>query len=152
LFGSVAWGRKSETIVLISKTDNDPLHDDCPRQYSILARNGRSEHFWMGFIAGELRMVDRPEPRDRVYKGPPSKADLLKRNVLARFKPGQRIFYSPVLGVSEKTFYNWARVAVAERIIEQRDGQGGGYFIPSPGTVWSTAAATVVVVEPNVRG
>jgi hypothetical protein len=69
LFGSVAWGRKSETIVLISKTDNDPLHDDCPRQYSILVRNGRSERFWMAFQDGELQVVDRPEPRKRVYRG-----------------------------------------------------------------------------------
>jgi AAA domain len=100
LFGSVAWGRKSETIVLISKTDNDPLHDDCPRQYSILVRNGRSEHFWMDFKDGELRMVDRPEAKARVYTGPPSKAGLLERNVFVQFKPGDRIFYSPLLGVS----------------------------------------------------
>jgi hypothetical protein len=130
LFGSVAWGRKSETIVLISKTDNDPIHDDCPRQYSVLVRNGRSEHFWMDFHNGELRMVERPEPRIHVYKGPPSKSDMLKQNVFAKFKPGERIFYSPVLGVSEKTYYNWVRLAAAERVIEHRDGQGGGYFVP----------------------
>lgn len=131
IFGSVAWGRKSETIVLISKTDNDPLNDDCPRQYSVLARNGRSEHFWMDFHNGELRMVDRPEPKVHVYKGPPSKSDMLKQNVFAKFKPGERVFYSPVLGVAEKTYYNWIRVAAAQNVLEHRDGQGGGYFIPA---------------------
>ena len=130
LFGSVAWGRKSETIVLISKTDNDPLHDDCPRQYSVLVRNGRSEHFWMDFHNGELRMVDRPEPKVHIYKGPPSKADILKRNVLAKFKPGERVLYSPLLGVSEKTYYSWAQRAVADNVLEQRIGQDG-YFVPS---------------------
>ena len=127
IFGSVAWGRQSETIVLISKTDNDPLHDDCPRQYSVLVRNGRSEHFWMGFINGELRMVDRPEPKEHVYKGPPSKSDTLKRNVFAQFQPGERIRYSPALGVSEKTYYAWLRAATADGIVEQRDGM---YWVP----------------------
>jgi hypothetical protein len=130
LFGSVAWGRKSETIVLISKTDIDPLHDDCPRQYSVLVRNGRSEHFWMDFHNGELRMVDRPEPKVHVYKGPPSKADMLKHNVLTKFKPGERILYSPLLGVSEKTYYSWARRAAADNVLEQRIGQDG-YFVPA---------------------
>jgi hypothetical protein len=120
LFGSVAWGRKSETIVLISKTDEDPLHDDCPRQYSVLVRNGRSEHFWMRFNGAELCMVDRPGPKAKI--GPPSKTDALKQNVLARFKPGERIRYTPDLSVSLKTYYNWLAKAVAEGLIEQRDG------------------------------
>jgi hypothetical protein len=131
LFGSVAWGRKSETIVLISKTDNDPIHDDCPRQYSVLVRNGRSEHFWMDFHNGELRIVDKPEPKAHIYKGPPSKADMLKHNVLAKFKPGERVLYSPVLGVSAKTYYNWIKTAVTDGAVDYRSGQGGGYFIPA---------------------
>jgi hypothetical protein len=134
IFGSVAWGRRSETIVLISKTDNDPLHDDCPRQYTVFVRNGRAEHFWMAFKDGELTMVDRPEPKERDYKGPPSKADQLERNVFAQFKPGERVLYSPALGVSEKTYYNWIRAAVVKHIIELRDGLGGGYFIPQTDT------------------
>jgi hypothetical protein len=47
-----------------------------------------------------------------------------------KFKPGERIFYSPLLGVSEKTYYNWTRLAAAEHVIEHREGQGGGYFVP----------------------
>jgi len=144
LFGSVAWGRKSETIVLISKTDNDPLHDDCPRQYSVLVRNGRSEHFWMGFIEGELRLVDRPEPKERVYKGPQTKAEMLKRNVFAQFQPGDRIRYSPTLGVSEKTYYSWLKAAAAEGIVEHRDGT---YWVPErgekrPGIVWGSTTVS----------
>ena len=138
LFGSVAWGRKSETVVLISKTDNDPLHDDCPRQYSVLVRNGRSEHFWMDFHNGELRMVDRPEPKAYIRKGPPSKADMLKQNVFAKFKPGERVLYSPALGVAEKTYYSWAQRAVLDKVLEQRIGQDG-YFVPA-GSAGSTAA------------
>jgi hypothetical protein len=58
LFGSVAWGRKSETIVVISKTD---LEDSkAPRQYSVMVRNGEDERLWMDFKDGELRLVDKP--------------------------------------------------------------------------------------------
>ncbi|MFZ0139426.1 MAG: hypothetical protein WAK89_20340 [Candidatus Sulfotelmatobacter sp.] len=131
LFGSVAWGRKAETVVLISKTDNDPLHDDCPRQYSILVRNGRAEHFWMSCAAGVLQMVDRPAPREREYKGPPSKGGLLERNVLAKFKPGERILYSPELGVSEKTYYAWVKAAAKDGFVDHRIGSGksGGFYM-----------------------
>jgi hypothetical protein len=129
LFGSAALARKAETVVLISKTDMDD--ENSPRQYSVLPRNGRAERFWMSYTDGGLVMVDRPEPKERVYKGPPSKADLLRANVMAQFKPGERVFYSPSLEVSEKTYYHWLRVAVTNRVIEHRGGQGGGYFVPT---------------------
>jgi hypothetical protein len=126
LFGSVAWGRKSETIVLISKTDNDPLNDDCPRQYSVLVRNGRSEHFWMGFENGTLCMVDRPEPREQEYHGPPKRGSVVRLNVIAQFKPGERIVYSPGLGASEKTYYKCLKEMMGEGFVEKR--ADGSYY------------------------
>ena len=147
IFGSVAWGRKSETIVLISKTDVDPLHDDCPRQYSVLCRNGDSEHFWMDCKDGELRMVERPEPKERVYGGPPRKDDTLKRNILARFKPGDKLKWSPDLGASEKTYYNWLRLAADAGLVECRIGTGkrAGYFLALAATLGgSTTTATTL--------
>ena len=124
LFGSVAWGRKSETIVLIKKTDNDPIHDDCPRQYNVLVRNGRSEHFWMGFKDGELQMVDEPEPKEREY-GAPSRTMLVRLNVIATFKPGERIVYSAALGASEKTYYKCLKEMIGEGFVEKR---ADGFF------------------------
>lgn len=146
LFGSVAWGRKSETIVLISKTDEDPLHDDCPRQYSVLVRNGRSEHFWMGFNDGKLCMVDRPGPQAVVRSL--SKFDVLNTTVFDRFKPGERIRWTADLGASSKTFYQWTAKMVSEGRLEQRkDGfDKGGFFVP---TGASTTTTTVVVEEVN---
>jgi hypothetical protein len=132
LFGSVAWGRKSETIVLINKTDEDPLHDDCPRQYSVLVRNGRSEHFWMAFNEGELCMVDKPGPKATI--GTLSKADVLKQTVFARFKPGERIRYSPDLGASDRTFYKWAAKMVSDGLLEKREDF---YYIPHTHTTSS---------------
>jgi hypothetical protein len=120
LFGSAALARKVDTVVLISKTDMDD--ENAPRQYTICKRNGGQERFWMSFVDDNLCAVDRPESKERVYAGPPSKAGLLKRNVFAKFKIGDRITYSPELGVAKKTYYDWLPTAVADGFVEHRDG------------------------------
>jgi hypothetical protein len=122
IFGSVAWGRKAETIVLISKTDNDPLHDDCPRQYSVLVRNGRSEHFWMDFHDDELRMVAKPETKALPAKPPKaSKMDVMHENCRIVFKPGEEVVYAAKLG-ARGTFYRWREQAFADGILARADG------------------------------
>jgi hypothetical protein len=63
---------------------------------------------------------------------------MLKQNVFAKFKPGERVLYSPALGVAEKTYYSWAQRAVLDKVLEQRIGQDG-YFVPC-GSAGSTAA------------
>jgi hypothetical protein len=148
LFGSAALARKAETVVLISKTDMDD--ENSPRQYSVLPRNGRAERFWMSYTDGVLVLVDRPAQMERPHIGPPSKAVLLRKNVLARFKPGERLVYSQELGASQKTYYDWLKIAVAEGIVEHRIGSGklGGYFMPTghgvvAGSTTTTATATV---------
>lgn len=125
LFGSSALARKCETVVLISKTDEDDA--DAPRQYSVLPRNGKSERFWMSFVSGTLLLVDRPEPKEREHKGPPSKSGLLRLNVLAQFRPGERVFYSPALGVSKNTYHSWLPMAAIEGLLEKRP-QDGCYY------------------------
>jgi len=123
LFGSSALARKCETVVLISKTD--VADENSPRQYSVLPRNGRAERFWMKWADGELTLVDQPPPKEPGRK--PVKAGLLKLNILAQFKPGDRIVYSPLLGVSRGFYYDWLKVGVADGIVEHR---AGAYWIP----------------------
>jgi hypothetical protein len=118
LFGSAALARKAETVVLISKTDADD--ENSPRQYSVLPRNGRAERFWMSFADGQLCLVDRPEPKEREFNGPPTRADVVKLNIKAQFKPGERIAYSSQLGASDKTFYKCVRELVVEGCAEKR--------------------------------
>jgi hypothetical protein len=118
LFGSAALARKAETVVLISKTDPDD--ENSPRQYSVLPRNGRAERFWMSFADGQLCLVDRPEPKEREFNGPPTRADVVKANIKAQFKPGERIAYSAQLGASDKTFYKYVRELVVEGCAEKR--------------------------------
>jgi phage tail protein X len=130
LFGSAALARKAETVVLITKSDMDD--ETSPRQYSVLPRNGRAERFWLSFVDGQLCEVDRPEPKAREHKGPPSKTGLVRLNIVAKFKPGERIAYSPDLGASKKTYYDWLPEAVAEGVVEKR-ANGGYYLLPLVG-------------------
>jgi hypothetical protein len=123
LFGSAALARKCETVVLISKTDMDD--ENSPRQYSVLPRNGRAERFWMSFVNGELCEVDQPEPIARAYIGPPKRGSVVRLNILAQFKPGQRIVYSPQLGASEKTYYKCLKEMISEGLVEKRED---GFF------------------------
>jgi hypothetical protein len=135
LFGSVAWGRKSETIVLISKTDNDPLQDNCPRQYSVLVRNGWSEHFWMSFKDGELQMVARPEPKEQPVKATKrTKVQTMGLNCLLKFKRGERIVYTPGLG-ARATFFRWRDQALDRGDIVCSDGDYYVAYADTPDSV-----------------
>jgi hypothetical protein len=58
LFGSAAFGRKVETVCLISPTDADD--GNSVRQYSVLPRNGKAERFWMGWTPNGLVLVEQP--------------------------------------------------------------------------------------------
>jgi hypothetical protein len=123
LFGSSALARKCETVVLISKTDM--TDENSPRQYSVLPRNGKAERFWMKWDGG-LVLVDRPPAKEPGRK--PVKGGLLKLNIVAMFKPGERIVYSHELGVSQRFYYDWMKTAVAEGVVEQR---AGVYYRPT---------------------
>jgi hypothetical protein len=117
IFGSVAWGRASETVVLISKTDLE--NENCPRQYSVLVRNGRSERFWMGFQNGELQVVAKPAEPPKKVKG--TALGLMHLNCVHTFQPGDPITYKPELG-SRATFFRWLDEAIASGLAVRTDG------------------------------
>ena len=120
LFGSSALARKCETVVLITKTDMSD--ENSPRQYSVLPRNGKAERFWMKWDGG-LILVDQPPAKEPSKPGrKPVKGGLLKLNIFARYKPGERIVYLTELGVSQAFYYDWMKAAVADGVIEQRAG------------------------------
>ena len=110
--------------MLISKTDQE--NENCPRQYSVLVRNGWAERFWMDFRNGELHIVDRPEPKyvPAVKKHPAF--GLVKLNVFAHYKKGDRILYWEGAGGVENHVLRLTKFAAAEGLIEARDG---GYWM-----------------------
>jgi hypothetical protein len=119
LFGSSAFARKVETVVTITLTDAD--NGDSARRYTVFPRNGRVEDLYMGWSANGLVVVDKPveQTDDNTATG------RMGRAVLATFKPGDQVIYSPEFG-PETTFYRWRKQAV-------KDGQlvynRGSYFV-----------------------
>jgi hypothetical protein len=119
LFGSSAFARKVETVVTITLTDTD--NGDSVRRYTVFPRNGRVEDLYMGWSANGLVLVDKPaEPvneNSAMYR--------MGLNVLAAFKPGDQVVYSPDFG-PEATFYRWRKEAVkAGKVLYHR----GAYFV-----------------------
>jgi hypothetical protein len=110
LFGSAAFGRKVETVVLISPTDADDANS--VRQYSVLPRNGRAERFWMAWTPDGLVIVDKPADKETESKA----FGLMKLNVFGTFKVGEVVTYLESLG-PKTTFYRWREVAAAAGLL-----------------------------------
>jgi hypothetical protein len=119
IFGSVAWARKAETVVLISKTDVE--NDDSPRQYSVLPRNGKSERFYMEFAGGELRLVAKPEDAEE-----DTALNRIEQRVFAKYKPGDMVVYSAEFG-SQSSFERWRREAASNGKLAYHSGH---YYRP----------------------
>jgi len=127
LFGSAALARKASAVVIISKTDEDD--GNAPRHYVVLKRNGPEEHFWMGCRDGVLYRMERPaDPEEFDGHGAHSKAGLIRMNIGAHFKPGERVVYPPLLGCSRQTFRDWLIMEAASPggLVEDR---GGVYLV-----------------------
>jgi hypothetical protein len=119
LFGSSAFARKVETVVTITLTDAD--NGDSVRRYTVFPRNGRVEDLYMGWSANGLVLVDKPA--EQVNEN--SAAYKMERNVLAAFKPGDQVVYSPDFG-PQATFYRWRQQAVKDgKVVYHR----GAYFV-----------------------
>jgi len=125
-FGSAALARKADTMVHIEWTDVEDTNS--ARSYSIMPRNGRSERLYMEWRDHALQLVDKPEPKEPEYNGPPSKAHLIRLNVAAMFKPGERVVYSPEIGCGEKTFYKYMKEMAGQGFVEKRED--GCYYRP----------------------
>ena len=92
----------------------------------------------MGFADGALVLVDRPEPEEREYNVPRKRGSVVRLNIIAQFKPGERIVYSPELGAGEKTYYKCLKEMIGEGFVEKR---ADGFFYRT-----RTAAGTVATV------
>jgi hypothetical protein len=119
LFGSSAFARKVETVVTITLTDADD--GDSTRRYTVFPRNGRVEDLYMGWSVNGLVVVDKPV--EKVNEN--TAGSKMERAVLAAFKPGDQVVYSPDFG-PEATFYRWRKQAVREgKVVYHR----GAYFV-----------------------
>jgi hypothetical protein len=105
--GSVAFGRKSETCISISRTT-----DKSVRQMSVYTRNTGDEEFYFTWTDAGLTLTTEPAKPDSEAKDN-SALHLMQLNVFAAVKPGDEILYAKSMG-PYSTFFRWRRIAEAE--------------------------------------
>lgn len=109
LFGSIAFGRKAETVLLMEL--HNPENPDSVRRCTILTRCGKSEQYYFEFRANEgLCMTEKPEA---VAVRKESAFTKIEDAVFSAFKPGDVIEYQPAFG-KRTTFYDWRKSAIAD--------------------------------------
>jgi hypothetical protein len=105
--GSVAFGRKSETCISISRTS-----DKTVRQMNVYTRNTADEEFFFTWTDAGLTLTTEPIEAD-------TKADensalrRMEANVFAATKVGEELKYAQRFG-PPATFFRWRKVAQAE--------------------------------------
>jgi hypothetical protein len=119
LFGSQALARKVETVILIELTDREDGNSS--RGYDVMPRNGRAEKFYLQWEPAKgLVLAAKPETvpeNTAMYR--------MATNVLAAFKPGDQVVYSPDFG-PEAGFYRWRKQAAKDgKLVYNR----GAYFV-----------------------
>ena len=106
-WGSVAFGRKSETCISIESTS-----DATVRKLNVMPRNTAKEEFFFTWTDAGLTLTTEPQEQD-------SKADLksalrrMEGNVFAVTAVGEELKYSQSFG-PPATFFRWRKVAQLE--------------------------------------
>src|SRR5437867_12822784 len=99
LFGSVAWGRKAETVVGIQYAEGSDATSTV-RELKVLPRNGKNETFYFDFQNGRMVQVEKPEPEQK-------ECDVTKRfEILAKIRelPNGTKLSKVMFGVSNDTY------------------------------------------------
>ena len=109
LFGSAAWARKADTVVLLSLyNEKDP---NSVRVCWVLSRNGKAERRFFTWMGGQLAECDEP------VEGEPEslQAQNHYRILVAARQifpdPKEPITYTGALGCSRSKFYEWLQWA-----------------------------------------
>jgi hypothetical protein len=126
LFGSVALGRKAETVVLFGFHDSEDSNSVIVCEVKV--RCGAPEKFYLAWGEHGLQPTTKPEATPSGPKAKPTEAHPLKKRIFERFNAGDRIEFSDDLGVSKGTFYTWLEKAESVGIVERR---GVKYIIPT---------------------
>jgi hypothetical protein len=100
IYGTMAWGRKIETIVLLSRQDESD--ENGPRQCDVLVRNGRSEKFTFAWDNNRLVEPVAGIPAPLQPKKPLSAFE----RFLKTKRLGEQLKHTPGCGISRTEFYD----------------------------------------------
>ncbi|MFZ3279089.1 MAG: hypothetical protein WA182_19500 [Candidatus Sulfotelmatobacter sp.] len=106
--GSVAWGRKAETCILLRQN----TADKSVRDVVVMTRNTEDEFFWFTWREGVLTLTEKPAEMDDSA----DKSSALQRmevQVFTATQQGEELKYRQSFG-PVATFFRWRKVAQAE--------------------------------------
>ena len=104
--GSVAFGRKSETCISISRTSDKNV-----RKMAVYTRNTGDEEFYTTWNETGLVLTTKPEDYDKDAELTTA-AHKMEMNVFAACHPGDELRYAKHFGPAA-TFFRWRRIAEA---------------------------------------
>jgi hypothetical protein len=104
--GSVAFGRKSETCISISRTSDKNV-----RKMAVYTRNTGDEEFYATWDETGLVLTTKPEDYDKDAELTTA-AHKMEMNVFAACPPGTEVRYAKHFGAAA-TFFRWRRIAEA---------------------------------------
>ena len=116
LFGSVAWGRKTETIVGVQYADKED-DESTVRVITVLPRNGRSEIYYVDFKNGRLVDIEKPSHLAEEKENPLTK----KTNALAQIREmvNGTTLTRTQLGMSKDTYSETMHSAMRQHLVTQ---------------------------------
>jgi rubrerythrin len=136
IFGTVAWGRKTETIVVLQCHEGDDM--DARRNLSVLLRNGPSEKYSMRLENG--RLIEVPKEETATAALPPQ---------IQWFKQQKDWFTSQELqdgmATSKATADRHIKSAHSRGFLKMKPGPNGGARLYR----WNSEPAQPVEVEPT---
>lgn len=106
IFGSVAWGRKVETIVYLELSNKK--NSNSPRRCYVMPRNGPTEEYLLVFDNGQL--VESQMPENPIPLKDISESKFYK--YLEPLQPGARLKWSLEAGIGKAYFYREVNKAV----------------------------------------
>ncbi len=126
IFGSVAWGRKVETIVGVQYADKEDVESKI-RVVTVLPRNGHNEIFYCDFKGGRMVEIEKPAHlQTEVKENPLTK----KFNALAQIRelPNGTKLTRTMLGLSKDTYAEVIHAAIQQHIV-RKDGNRNLYIV-----------------------
>jgi RecA-family ATPase len=115
VFGSSAWGRKTETIVFLELSDLK--NPNSPRRCFVMPRNGKTEEYTLTFENGVLTetVLSTPVPIEAI-------SESKFKKYLDTLEPGTHLKWSVETGISKATFYRGANDAVEQGLAFRQNG------------------------------
>lgn len=126
VLGTIAWGRKAETIVYLELSD--PEDPNSPRRMTALLRNGPAERFNLAWVDGRLEPKEEEPKDDKELEGVAETQKIDKPAMIMAYIESQT--EGVLLNPAEMVWFDLSRTQV-ERILKTFCDPVSGLLTPS---------------------